>query len=589
MDAFSEAAVTELVGVFASQTGKTDCVLNILASRIHTHPGPTLVILPTLEMAESWSKDRLAPMLRDTPALRGRVRDARSRDSGNTVRHKQFPGGHLTASGANSPSSLAMRPIRDLFCDEIDAYGASAGTEGDPVKLADVRTRAFWNRKRVYISSPRTKGSSRLELLWQKSDQRLYFVPCAHCEKFQTLKWSQVHWEKDEQGEHRPETAAYACEHCGALWSDLERNLAVKAGEWRATRPFRGCAGFHINALAAPWDSCRLELLVEQWLEAQGNPELLKVFINTVLAEWWDIDVHGLNVDDTGLMARREALAEIGGRIAIPAPCALLTAGVDVQDNRFEVSIYAWGKGEESWCLGHEVVFGDPSALSTWDALDAFLLRPWPRAAGGVDFIRGAAVDTGGHHTQAAYDFCGARFRRPTPDGGQAFVFAIKGQKGSGELWPRQASKITTKVPLWPIRVDVGKEQVYGRLAIHEPSPGFVHFPSTLDRAFFKSLTAETCIASVNKKGFPVRTWQLKRGVTRNEALDCAVYAYAALCGLRANGFDLDAEVERLPSRPVFVPATAAPAGPGPAAQGTQRYDEDRSSWLGDTRDWLRR
>ena len=595
MDAISDPRVREVVGVFASQTGKTDCVLNIIGYHVQHDPAPILLIQPTLEMAEAWSKDRLAPMLRDTPALRGLVKDARSRDSGNTIRHKTFPGGHLTAAGANSAASLASRPIRILLCDEVDRYAPSAGTEGSPIKLAATRTAAFWNAKRVYISSPGIRGASQIEPLWMQSDQRRYFVACWKCGTYQTLRWDQVEWDKGPQGEHLTDTARYVCESCGAHWDDHQRWSAVKKGEWRATAPFAGVAGFHVSALAAPWESRKLANLARQWIEAQGSPELLKVFVNTVLADWWEETFE--TVDETGLLSRREQMVERDGRHEVPAPCALVTAGVDVQDNRIEVSTYAWGSGEQSWCLGHQVIFGDPSASTTWQALDEFLRRPWPRELGGVDYTRGACVDTGGHHTQAAYDFCAPRFRLPTPDGGLAYVFAIKGQTGAGELWPRAASKATTKVPLWPIRVDVGKEQVYGRLSIAEPGPGFVHFPTTLGQEFFTGLTAEKVETRTDRKGYRVRTWKLKYSGARNEPLDCAVYAYAALCGLRANGFDLEREVLALPVRPTFtpsqVPASVAVAQQQVAASQSDvrrtSWREDRGSWLGDTSNWLRR
>jgi phage terminase large subunit GpA-like protein len=583
--------VVELVGVFASQIGKTDCVLNIVGHRIATNPGPMLLIQPTLGMAESWSKDRLAPMLRDTPALRGKVRDARSRDSGNTVLHKQFPGGHITAAGANSPASLAMRPIRDAFFDEVDRYPASAGTEGDPLKLATTRTRAFWNRKIVYISSPGTRGASRIEGVWERSDQRFYYVPCPACGVRQTLKWSQVAWDKDEEGEHRPETARYVCESCGVGWSDLERRGAVRKGEWRATRPFTGCAGFRVNALAAPWDSCNLEHLVVQWLEAQGNPELLKVFVNTVLAEWWDDAQATRVIDETGLLSRREAMESRGNRLVVPAPVALLTAGVDVQDNRLELSVFGWASGEESWRLAHEVLYGDPSAPAVWEDLDRYLLAPWPRAAGGVDFVRGACVDTGGHHTQAAYDFCGPRFRRLTPDGGRAFVFAVKGQTGSGDVWPRAHSKASAKTPLYGIRVDPAKEQIYGRLSVAEPGPGFVHFPAEATVEYMQGLTSEVLVPKVDRKtGFVRRTWALRAGRKRNEPLDCAVYAYAALCGLRPMGYDLETAVAELPHR-VAAGDLVQPHGPTGAPQAAPiapRRAPAASGWLGETRGWLR-
>ena len=593
LEAFSDPNVRELVGVWASQVGKTDSLLNMIGSRIDANPGPMLMIQPTLTMAEAWSKDRLAPMLRDTPCLRGKVRDARSRDSGNTVLHKQFPGGHITIAGSNSAASLAMRPIRDVYFDEEDRYAPSAGTEGDAVKLAETRTRAFWNAKKVHISSPGIRGASRIEIVWMRSDQRYYYVPCHACGARQTLKWTQVAWEKDpDTGEHRPETARYVCDACGEPWSDVQRRAAVRRGEWRATRPFRGCAGFHINALAAPWESCNLEHLVRQWLEAQGNPELLKVFVNTVLAEWWEDSHFTKTVDETGLLSRREELEEIAGRPAIPAPCALVTAGVDIQDSRAEVSIYAWGKGEEAWLLEHRFLYGDPSTAAFWEDLDRYLLLTWPRSAGGIDFVRGIAVDTGGHHTAATYDFCGPRFRRSTADGGRQFVFAVKGMAGSGELWPKAASKASAKVPLWPIRVDAGKEQVYGRLGIAEPGPGYIHLPRSVDVEFMRGLTAERVVTRLDKKGFPRRSWEKKPGYARNEPLDCAVYAYAALVGLRAMGFDLDAEIEQLKSRPVIeadrIAPPAVPQRPMQEPSGVSRYEPAENNWLGDTRNWLR-
>lgn len=566
----------------------------MIGSRIDANPGPMLMIQPTLTMAEAWSKDRFAPMLRDTKCLQGKVGDARARDSGNTILHKQFPGGHLTVAGANSPASLAMRPIRDLYLDEEDRYPPSAGTEGDSVRLAQTRTRAFWNAKTVHISSPGVRGASRIEVVWMRSDQRFYYVPCHRCGTYQTLKWSQVAWEKDEDtGEHRPETARYVCEQCGEKWTDVQRRAAVKKGRWTATKPFRGCAGFHINALAAPWESCNLDKLVVQWLEAQGNPALLQVFVNTVLAEWWEDSHFSKTVDETGLLARREEVLELVGRPAIPAPCAVVTAGVDVQDSRFEVSVYGWGRGEESWLIEHRFLYGDPSSEAAWLDLDQYLTQVWHRAAGGVDFIRGIAVDTGGHFTNATYDFCGPRFRRATADGGRQFVFAVKGMAGSGEIWPRAASKATTKVPLWPIRVDAGKEQIYGRLGIVEPGPGYIHLPKSVDVEFMRGLTAERVVTRIDKKHFPRRAWEKKPGYARNEPLDCAVYAYAALVGLRSMGFDLELEVAKLPERAaahaVAVQHPDLVSGAPAQQQVAQKPAPAPSGWLGDTRDWLRR
>lgn len=256
MDAISDPSVSEVVVMSSAQVGKTELLLNLIGYNIHQDPSPILLVQPTQEMAEAFSKDRLAPMLRDTPALQGKVADARSRDSNNTTRHKTFPGGHITMVGANSPAGLASRPIRDVFLDEVDRYPLSAGKEGDPVDLARKRTTTFWNRKVIMVSTPVTKGASIIEEAYQASDQRRYYVPCPECEHEQILLWEGVHWPHtvDEKGKkiYRPEEAEYACENCGVLWNDNARHKAVKAGRWVAERPDIPIAGFWINALYSP-------------------------------------------------------------------------------------------------------------------------------------------------------------------------------------------------------------------------------------------------------------------------------------------------------------------------------------------------
>ena len=587
LEAITDPAVVGVVYVACSQGGgKTELLLNAAGYYMDHEPSPILVVEPNVEMAEALSKDRLAPMIRSSPALAGKVADARSRDSGNTIRHKEFPGGHITLVGANSAAGLAMRPIRVVLFDEVDRYPSSAGTEGDPVRLAEARTTAFWNARKVTVTSPGTKGG-RSWGLWEQTDQAEFFVPCPDCRADQVLRWAQVHWEKDGEGRHRPETAAYVCERCGVAWDDAARWRSIREGEYRPTREStNGWKGFRLPAMAVL--GRKLAPMAQQWLEAQGNPEQIKVFKNTVLAEWWEEQFEAL--DETGLLARREQRVEVGGRIQVPAQVVMLTAGVDNQDvpPRLEISVWGWGKGEESWLLEHQVIPGDPASPLTWQLLDDYLARPWPRELGGVDWIRGTCIDTGGHHTQAAYDFCGPRFQRLTPDGGRSFVFAVKGFGGTGDVWPRQQSRVTTKVPLWPLRVDPAKEQLYGRLALAAPGPGYVHLPNTVDQRFLAGLTAEKIVTRTNRKGFPVRAWELKTAGARNEPLDCAVYAYAALCGLRAMGFDLDAEVARLSQRPVVEAPAAGTGAPAAVAPPAPARPPGRDPWIEPRRDWLR-
>lgn len=552
MDAMSDPRAHTVVGVFASQTGKTDVTLNAVGFHIHQDPAPILVIQPTLSMAEAWSKDRLAPMLRDTPALRGKVQDPRARDSGNTLLHKSFPGGHLTVAGANSPASLASRPIRIVICDEVDRYPRSAGTEGDSVKLAETRSSAFWNAKLILISSPGTRGISRIDGPWKKSDQRVYLVPCPDCGHFQVLRWAQVHWQKDELGGHLPETAVYACEHCGSAWSDAQRWAAVRRGHWKATKPFNGIAGFRLNALNVPWERRKLSRLVDQWLEAQGNPELLKVFVNTVLAEWWESE-EGESVDETGLLSRREdwnALLPRGAEL--PDGVAVLTMGVDVQRSpaRVEYEVVGWGEGEESWSIAHGKILGDvKSDARVLEELDQVMLRPWIHAKGIELYIRGVGIDTG-YATQVMYRFCKPRFTRPLPNGLPQFVFAMKGRSEFGRrIWPETATqqRRLARINLWVIGVDAAKEQIYSRLAIANPGRGYCHFPLDRPRSYFEQLTAEQSITKY-RAGQKAIVWELKQEGRPNEALDLRVYAYAAMVGLQEDPFllNLQAEVERL-------------------------------------------
>jgi phage terminase large subunit GpA-like protein len=286
MDAISDARVETVVVMSSSQTGKTEAQLCAVGYHIDRDPAPIMVVMPTERDAETWSKDRFSPMARDTPCLVGRIADPKSRDGTNKILHKRFPGGHLTIVGANAPSGLASRPIRLLFCDEVDRYPFSAGAEGDPVNLAKKRTVTFWNRKIVLVSTPTIRGASRIETAYAESDQRQFRVPCPACGTEQVLIWGQVTWDKAPDGSHRPETARYACIDCNAAWTDEVRWAAVSKGRWVATRPSAGIAGFHLNEIYSPW--VRLEAMVRGFLSAKaGGDEAMKTFVNTSLGETW--------------------------------------------------------------------------------------------------------------------------------------------------------------------------------------------------------------------------------------------------------------------------------------------------------------
>jgi len=546
LDAVSDPTIKEVVLCTSSQIGKTLMSKAILGYYISQDPGPILVMQPTASVAETFSKDRLAPMIRDTPILRGLIADPKSRTSGNTVQKKSFPGGHLTMIGSNAPTELASRPIRIVFADEVDRYPTSAGSEGDPLFLARQRSVTFWNRKFIMASTPTIAGMSRIWKAFETSDQRYYWLPCPHCGEFHTLKWAQMIWQNED-----PSTAMMACPHCGGLYNDAQKLNMLQHGEWRASSTSRGIAGFHISALYSPWQT--FGDVVSEWLAKKGNPETLKTFVNLQLGECWE-DRSGEQVQADVLMARREMWD------AIPEDVVLLTAGVDVQDDRLEVSLLGWTGLEQSRVIRHYQIWGAPGEPEIWGQLDEVLMGEFDCADGRILRIRATCIDSGGHHTQRAYEFCRSRHGRR--------VVPIKGRDGSHPIWPTKSSKtsLSKGVSLFLVGVDTAKDQIRSALAVNNAElPRYVAFSADLPDEYFKQLTSEKRVTSYNKAGQATRKWKKAPG-TRNEALDCYVYALAALEYLKQGGLKLKSvarqvlvEPTPLASDPVAQPRQAAP------------------------------
>jgi phage terminase large subunit GpA-like protein len=511
MDAVADPRILEIWVMKSAQIGWTEMLNNVIGFYIDQDPSPILLVQPTIDVAEAWSKDRLAPMVRDTPCLRDKITDSRARD-GNTLLHKKFRGGHLTIAGANSPSGLRSRPIRIALFDEVDGFPASAGAEGDPFSLGKKRTTTFWNRKILAGSTPTIKGSSRIEAGFDESDQRYYFVPCNHCREFQRLIWPQVKWDPAE-----PAKAWYACQHCGAVLTDADKQVMLRVGEWRATKPSKGIAGFHISEIYSPWVTWG-EMAVA-FLTAKKFPETLQTWINTALGETWEDK--GETLEPKGLAARMEAYTAD----RLPPGILLLTCGTDVQDDRLETTVWGWGADEECWRVEHIVLRGNPGSQALWLEHDAILRRRWKTDDGRQLLIEAAAVDSGGHFTDHVYRYCSERKRFR--------VFAIKGQGGPGRLvWPKKASRSSkSRVSLWMIGVDTAKELLYGRLKkVTEQGPGYVHFDADTTNEFLEQMTSETVVFR-QVQGRKVRLWKPKKTGIRQEALDCFVYAYAAMIG----------------------------------------------------------
>ena len=509
MDAFNDPLVKEIVVMSSAQVGKTEILNCIVGYFIDYDPCPILVLQPTLEMGEAWSKDRLAPMLRDTPVLRGKVKDPKAKASGNTLLHKTFPGGQITIAGANSPAGLASRPIRVVLCDEVDRYPASAGTEGDPVNLAKKRTTTFWNRKILLTSTPTIKDASRIETAFLQSDQRRYYVPCPHCGHLQPLVWANVKWTDDN-----PATAAYMCEGCASLLTDGERYKAISNGVWKAGSEFNGIAGFHLNEIYSPWR--KLSEIVSDFLRAKDNPETLKTFVNTSLGETWE--EQGDQSDPQLLMNRREQYAA-----QVPGAVKCLTMGVDVQVDRIEFEVVGWGDGEESWSIDYQILFGDPVQGEIWDELRDCITHEYENETGAMMPISFCVIDSG---------YLAKRVLEFVRESRLFFVRAGKGVAGARPIVESRTSraqriramqKRNDKPEL--VGVDEAKLMLHRRLSIASPGPGYLHFPDDRDDEWFAQLTAEKLMTKY-QRGFPIREWVKTR--PRNEALDCRVYAMAA-------------------------------------------------------------
>lgn len=510
LDTVTDPNYEKVVIMSSAQVGKSEVILNTAGYHIDSDPAPILIIQPTEQKAKDFSKERLAPMLRDSPTLRNKVSDIKTRDGGNTVLQKSFPGGYVALGGANAPAGLASRPIRILLADEIDRFPVSAGTEGDPLSLAEKRTNNFYNRKKVFVSTPTNKGASRIEAEYELSTKETYHVPCPSCGEYQTLEWSQIDFE----------TASHRCKECGYLHNKYEWDLSK--GEWRAENPDSKIRGFHLNELLSPWR--KWEEIISDFKEAKkkGN-EAMKVWVNTSLGQTWEEE--GQQLDDDDLFNRREKY-----EAEVPDEVKILTAAVDTQDDRFEIEVVGWGEGKESWGIQYHVLYGDLNQTRVWNELDEFLSRTWEKADGKKFGIACTCMDSGGHFTQEVYKFTKPREARR--------IYAIKGKSTSkGEYDPLIAGTSRpkpTKTLLVHLGVNDGKSKVMSNLKIEEPGPNYCHFPEGegYTQDYFKGLTAER-LETRYEKGVPYQVWKKIR--TRNEPLDLRVYNIAALEILNPN------------------------------------------------------
>lgn len=520
LDSCNDPSVRVTVLMWASQTTKTTLIENVCGFFIHAEPSPILMVQPTVEMCQAWSKERFNATVRDTPILAELITEQKSRVADNTIQLKTFPGGNLAIVGANAPSGLAARPRRVVLLDEVDRYPASAGTEGDPCALAIRRTESFWNAVIVMTSTPTIKGASRIESEFEQTDKRLWFCKCPKCDHEQTLIWGQVKWPKD-----KPEEAGYECGGCRAMLNDADRLKMVLGGRWKATAPFNGKRGYFLNGICSPFKAkkgfkSRLHQMAAGFIEAKaGGIESLKTWTNTFLAETWE--EQGERIDSLPLLERREPYGP-----DLPAGVLLLTAGIDIQGDRVEMEVLGHGLDEETWGIENIVLWGNFDLPEIQRQLNDQLQRTFTSVTGAQLKIVAAALDTG-HKTKSAYSFSRANY--------SSRVYAIKGSPIPGAPVVTARFQKHSRTWLHSIGTDTLKDALFSRLQIKDHGARFCHFPEktgSYNEEYFRQLTGEE-VRHKMERGQMRRVYVKLR--ERNEALDKRVYAMAAYEILRPN------------------------------------------------------
>jgi phage terminase large subunit GpA-like protein len=529
MRAVTEKGVKKIVFMTSAQVGKSEIILNVIGYMISMDPGPIIVFQPSSQMAESFSKDRLSSMLRDTPILQGLVKDARLRGSDNTLLHKKFKGGQLTLSGIQSSSSVASRPIRTLLIDECDRaplssfISGSGQKEGDPIALAEMRTNNFHNSLIILASTPTKKNHSRIEAAFLESDQRRFHIACPHCNHLQTLKFLQLKWQSQD-----PETTRYECESCNQTIDEKLKHRLLLAGQWIAGAPFKGTAGFHISELYSPWR--KWKDIVAKFLKEKVSPERLQVWVNTTLGQ--SFEEKGEAPDWKKLYDRREAYPMNGVQPGV----LLLTAGADIQKDGIYIEIVGWCEDKSSYSLDYRYLPGNTMTDEPWKQLSQILSSSWKLPNGLEISLSMCAIDSGYNTSQVyAYVRTQAQSRVMAIKGISTTHFAL-GQPTAVDVHLR-GKRITRGAKVWPIGVNLLKGELFSWLKLEkpldgEPYPaGYCHFPEYSDE-YFKQLTAEQLITK-SVRGYSRYIWEKTR--PDNHALDCRVYARAA-----ANALGLD-------------------------------------------------
>lgn len=500
MNAWTDPKIRHIVMVAASQVGKSEFLNNCIGYVIDQDPGSILFVHPTTIDAKEYSKLRIAPMIRDCPTLRKKVSDPKSRDSGNTILQKTYPGGILTMCGSTEAHALASKPIRYVLGDERDRWALSAGNEGDPWDLAMARQTTFYNAKSGEVSTPTVKNASAIEAAYATGTMERWKSRCPHCGEYHEIQWADIRFEHDEiivagKKTYKVRSVCYACPGCGCISTEAEMKRAP--ARWEADNPAayeQGTRSFWLNAFVSQWASW--ESIILKYLNAIGSTRKMQVVYNTCFGELWED--RGDLEDEDSLMARREEYPA-----ELPEGVLVLTAGVDTQDDRMEYEIVGHGHFRETWGIEKGIIMGRPDDDAVWAQLDELVFDRVLRFENGVGLKMSMSfVDEGGHFTQEVRMQCRARLGKK--------VFCIKGMPGSDKPYtaPPKKQKIIIKQTAvgtcwqYQIGVDSGKEVIMDNLRVQTPGAKYCHFPKRDDygSGYFTGLLSEVKVYDPNKK-----------------------------------------------------------------------------------------
>ena len=582
MDAFTDPKVRHIVMVAASQVGKSEFLNNCIGYIIDEDPGSILFIHPTTIDAQEYSKLRIAPMLRDSPALRQKIAAPKSRDSHNTILQKAYPGGILTMCGSTEAHALASKPIRYVFGDERDRWATSAGNEGDPWDLAMARQTTFYNAKAVEVSTTTIKNASAIETAYYTGTMERWNSKCPHCGEYHEIRWPDIRFEYDEiivshKKTYKVKKVYYTCPGCGCISTEAEMKRAP--AKWIAENPEaygQGTRSFWLNAFVSQWASW--ESIVLKYLNALGSTKKMQVVFNTCFGEPWED--RGDIEDEDSLLARREDYGKDknGEPIELPPGVLVLTAGVDTQDDRMEYEIVGHRFFGETWGIEKGIVMGRPDDDATWNKLDEVVFDRVMRFENGVGLrVSMSFVDEGGHFTQSVRAQCNARISKK--------VFCIKGMPGQDKPYispPKKQKIFVNQIAVgtcwqYQLGVDSGKEIIMDNLRVQTPGQKYCHFPKRDDygSAYFAGLLSETKVYDPNKK----QPWSWKKipGHERNEPLDCRNYALAAFKALPKNLDEIDRQIKAASGVRVPAPPSAniTPPKRRTAQRSRQKYYDD--------------